>query len=121
MEHKPLTSYQIIFLASTFFCHRNKETDAETKAIAKHLLQDGFCIVYENPLANPRWGGGIGNFIKMEPVPSSIDCVKYSFDLKGFLTSSMFKETKSVKVEYYKKFVEDSKKNLEELIGLYEM
>jgi hypothetical protein len=85
---KQLTETQKEFLLETFF--RNEDYHG-WRSIGYKLLDKGSCIVAGTKCI---WVGGIGNFIKVTPAEDAFGCSEYKFNLKEFLDSDWFFETK---------------------------
>ncbi len=116
MENKPLTKFQKEWIISKFFLNNtNNRGEHEARAIAKILLSEGEAIVAGKDAA---WIGGIGNFIKTKNEESLIGCLKHTFDLKTFLESALFKQTKRAEVEVFNEKVESLKRELLEIMDL---
>ncbi len=81
-----ITENQKEFLLNYFF---KNESFAGWKNIATKLIESGSCIVAGTDCI---WKGGIGNFIQIDNAEEAIDCLKYTFSLKYFLSSEWFKE-----------------------------
>lgn len=107
-----LNENQKQFVLSFF---KNEEY-AGWKNIANSLIDKGYAIVPGNDCI---WKGGIGNFIHVLETPDEyIDCVKYIFDLKVFLSSEYFKDSLRTKIDSYYKEIKKLEILYTDLIGL---
>jgi len=102
MKH---TQNQVDFLLEYFF---KNEKYAGWKGIATDLIKDGECTVAGEDCI---WKGGIGNFIKVEPLKKSYKCCLYKFDLEYFKSSEYFKDIHN----QYIAILAQKKREIEEL------
>jgi len=94
---------KINFLLEYFF---KNEKYPDWRSIAYNLVTKGKCIVSGEECI---WKGGIGNFIKTEPLKEAWKCSEYTFDVIDFTkNSAWFKEIK----EQYEKILEQEKEQL---------
>jgi len=106
-----LTDTQIEFIL-TFF----KNTSYHGwKEIATKLLKNDYCIVAGTINI---WKGGVGNFVKVTPSDDFFGCVKYTFDLKSFLSSNYFKDVIESKLIDVKEEIENKKNEFNDLEAL---
>lgn len=99
---KQLTKAQKEFMLYNFFY---SDYARGWKNIAESLLDTGECIVAGKKCV---WQGGIGNFIETEKDPELIDCLRYKFDVKKFMS----KDNKYF-MEYYDRWLNKIKKDKE--------
>lgn len=86
---RKLTQAQKDFLLEHFF---KNEKFAGWRGIAEKLLDTGKCIV-----AGDRciWIGGVGNYITTKDAENAYNCLEYTFNLEGLLSSEWYKQIHS--------------------------
>ena len=94
-----LTPEQLRFILDYFFVHPKYHG---WENIGTKLLTNGECIVAGDTCI---WQGGIGNFIEVSDADEYFGCVKYTFNLKYFLSSSYFEDVQE-------SYLDDLKKDL---------
>mgnify|MGYP003335996484 CR=1 FL=1 len=80
------------------------------RTIGTKLIENGRCIVAGTERI---WKGGIGNFIEVKPAEGTFECSLYTFDLKSFLKSELYKEEAKAYKEYAKNAFNIAKENYE--------
>ncbi len=95
------------FIITTFFKTPNHPN---WEIIAEILLNEGECVVAGE---EEIWCGGIGNFIRQNKEPKAVGCIRYYFDIKGFLESAYFQDVYFAEIQKREEEVEEMRDNID--------
>jgi hypothetical protein len=107
-----MTKNQKDFLLEYFFKNENQDG---WKSIATNLIQNGKAIVAGECCI---WKGGIGNFIRVEPLENSYKCSLYTFDLESFKSSEYFKGIHKQHIEVLAQKKRNAEEQYNDIINL---